>query len=145
MRVQGGTVNNYLEATGVNWVYLGDTGYIFTLPITSSLSMSLSSFTYFPVLPLPSLLPCHPHNTDGSFQPHQTALSSMMVSAVAILCHVHLENSSSPFRIFICIIFREASPNFLQIRLGDHSGMIASNKHTLLCTIPICLFSCLAQ
>ena len=138
MNILGGTVKNYFEVTVINWVYLSGTGYISTYQ--SFKPFNVPPFTYFLVLPLPNLLPCHPHNMDALFHPHQTALSAMVVSATALflLCS-YLENSSSSFRICLCIIFREASSNFPQIGLGDHSGMIANNKHALLCIIPICL------
>lgn len=57
LRVQWGTVNNYIEATGVKRIYLGNIGCIVTLPITPRLSMCLVSPTFqfylYPIFPVP--------------------------------------------------------------------------------------------
>lgn len=136
--MQGDTVNDYLEVTGINWVYLGDTGYTSTLPITSRLSMSPPSPTFqFYLYPV-SFPATHTIWMLHSSLTKQPQVPWWFLPLLFLPCP-HLENSSVPFKIFLCIIFRETSPSFPQIGLGDHSGMIANNKHALLCIIPICL------
>ena len=61
-----------------------------------------------------------------------------MVSAITILlpplsfCHIHLENSSSPFRIILQRTFPRFSPDWIEA----DSGTLTNSKHALLCIAP---------
>lgn len=89
-------------------------------PTNHSKPFSVPAFTYFPVLSLPDLLPCH--HPRQMLRTSITKLSCVPCWSLPslCLCHVHLEDSSSPFRVLWWT---------RRIGLKAHSGTLASNKH----------------